>query len=91
VNNRNLLKGLFLMLIATAFGLGSFSYSIGTLGRAGPGMFPMLVASICFSVGIAMVIQSRGVKPVPVQFNIKIKTSRSSSRRSADSRFCPST
>ena len=71
MNNRNLLKGLFLMLIATAFGLGSFSYSIGTLGRAGPGMFPMLVASILFLVGIAMVIQSRGVKPVPVQFNIK--------------------
>jgi len=71
VNNRNLLKGLFLMLIAMAFGIGSFSYSIGRLERAGPGLFPLLVSSILFLVGVAMVVRSRGLEPIPMQFNLK--------------------
>jgi Tripartite tricarboxylate transporter TctB family len=71
VNNRNLLKGLFLMLIATAFGVGSFNYSVGSLARAGPGMFPLMVSSLLFLVGVAMVVRSRALKPVPMQFNVK--------------------
>ena len=71
MNNRNLLKGLFLMLIAMAFGIGSFEYSIGHLARAGPGMFPLLVSCMLFLVGVAMVIRSRGLKPLPMEFNFK--------------------
>jgi hypothetical protein len=65
------LKGLFLMLIALAFGIGSFSDSIGRLDRAGPGLFPLLVSSILFLVGVAMVVRSRGLKPIAMQFNLK--------------------
>jgi hypothetical protein len=71
VNDRNLLKGVFLMLIAIAFGIGSFNYSIGHLDRAGPGLFPLLVSSLLFLVGVAMVVRSRGLKPIPMQFNFK--------------------
>lgn len=71
MNNRNLLKGLFLMLIAMAFGIGSFSYPVGRLERAGPGLFPLLVSSLLFLVGVAMVVRSRGLTPIPMQFNLK--------------------
>jgi hypothetical protein len=65
------LKGLFLMLIAGAFGIGSFNYSIGHLDHAGPGLFPLLVSSMLFLVGVAMVVRSRGLKPIPMQFHLK--------------------
>jgi len=42
--NRNLLRGFALMALALGFGLPSMSYSLGTLGRAGPGMFPFIVS-----------------------------------------------
>ena len=71
MNDRNLLKGLFLMLIAVAFGIGSFSYSIGRLDHAGPGLFPLLVSVLLFLVGVAMVVRSRGLRPIPMQFNAR--------------------
>ena len=71
MNNRNVLKGVFLMAIATAFGLGSFNYSVGSLARAGPGMFPLLVSSSLFLVGVAMIVRSSRMPRVPMQFNLK--------------------
>jgi hypothetical protein len=70
MNNQNLLRGLFLMAIALAFGLVSMNYPMGDLGRAGPGMFPALVSSLLFIVGLSMVIHSRFVprKPMGAQY-----------------------
>ena len=39
VNHRDRLKGIFLIAIALAFGLGALNYSIGKVERAGPGFF----------------------------------------------------
>jgi Tripartite tricarboxylate transporter TctB family len=71
VNNRNLLKGLFLIAIAMAFGIGSLNYPIGSLDHAGPGMFPLLVSALLFLVGVAMVVRSRALQGIPMQFNLK--------------------
>jgi len=55
MNNRVLVRGLCLMAIALLFGLNSFRYQLGTLGRAGPGLFPLIVSSILFVIGLITV------------------------------------
>ena len=69
MNSRNLLKGLFLIAIALLFGLGSFRYPMGSFARAGPGLFPLLVSSLLFLVGAALVVRSLVDERVPMSFN----------------------
>lgn len=69
--NRNLSRGLFLIAISLAFGLQSLRYPIGDFSRAGPGLFPALVSSLLFLVGLAIVIRSRFVERVPLDLNFK--------------------
>lgn len=71
MNNANLVKGLVLMAIALAFGLGSLEYQIGQFSRSGPGLFPLMVSNMLFLIGAASVVRSRFVKPVPLNYNIK--------------------
>jgi hypothetical protein len=69
MNDRNLLKGLFLILIALGFGLGALRYPIGHLERAGPGFFPAMVSSILGVLGLIMVVRSRFTERTPFEFN----------------------
>ncbi len=71
MNDRNLVKGLFLIAIALAFGLASLRYPMGNLGRAGPGLFPLIVSSLLLLIGVAMVVRSRLTARVPLTFNPK--------------------
>ena len=71
MNDRNLLKGLFLVAISLIFGIGATRYSIGRLERAGPGFFPLMVSGILFVLGAAMVIRSRFTVRVPMTFNTR--------------------
>jgi hypothetical protein len=71
MNNRNLVKGLFLIAISLAFGLGSLRYPMGAFARAGPGLFPLLVSSLLFLVGVAVVLRSLLAERVPITFNIR--------------------
>jgi hypothetical protein len=71
VNDRNLLKGLFLVAIALVFGLGSLRYPTGSFQRAGPGMFPLMVSSLVGMLGLFMVVRSRFSERVPMSFSIK--------------------
>lgn len=59
------------MAIALLFGLGSLKYTIGEFSRAGPGLFPLLVSSLVFLIGVITVVRARFVKPVPLDYNIK--------------------
>jgi hypothetical protein len=70
MNNRNLIRGIFLMAVSLVFGLGSFRYSIGALGHAGPGLFPLLVSSVLFIMGLATAVRAFFVDPIriPMQF-----------------------
>ena len=70
-SNRNLLKGLFLIAISLIFGLTSMRYPMGSLGRAGPGMFPLLVSSLLFLLGVATVVRALLTDPVSLEFNYK--------------------
>jgi hypothetical protein len=71
MSNQNLLKGLFLILIAGAFGLGALNYAMGDFDRAGPGLFPLLVSSLVFLLGLATVIRAFLVDRVPMTFNVR--------------------
>ena len=71
MNDRNLVRGLFLIAIALSFGIGSFNYQIGKFSRAGPGLFPLLVSCLLLLIGLLTVVRSRFVEPVRIDFNFK--------------------
>lgn len=66
MNNQNLLRGLFLLLFAILFVLGSFNYSLGTFGRAGPGMFPLIISGVLLLLSLALLLRSFFEKQVPL-------------------------
>jgi len=70
MNDRNLLKGLFLIAIALAFGLIALRYPVGQFARAGPGLFPLLVSGLLLLLGVTAVVRSvLSRKRVPLAFN----------------------
>src|SRR5664279_390013 len=71
MNNRNLVRGLFLMAIALAFGLESLHYRMGQFSRAGPGLFPLIVSSLLFLIGLITVVRSHFVERVHLDFQTK--------------------
>ena len=71
MNNRNLLKGLFLIAIAMAFGAGSLRYNAGDFDRAGPGLFPLAVSSLLLLIGLAIVVRALFTERAAFSFNPK--------------------
>jgi len=71
MNDRNLVRGLFLMAIALVFGLTSLRYPIGQFSRAGPGLFPLLVSCLLFLIGLITAVRSRFVEHVQLGFMVK--------------------
>jgi hypothetical protein len=71
MNNRNVLRGVFLLIIALAFGLGSLNYSIGKFSRAGPGLFPLMVSCLLFVIGLFTLVRARFLDPQPMDYNLK--------------------
>jgi len=71
MNDRNLVRGLFLMAISLAFGLQALRYPIGQFSRAGAGLFPLMVSSLLFLIGLITVVRSRFDERVHLTFNLK--------------------
>lgn len=71
MNDRNLVRGLFLIGFALLFGLWSFRYQLGEFSRAGPGLFPLMVSSLLLLIGVITVVRSRFVKPPHLEFKVK--------------------
>jgi len=71
MNDRNLVRGIFLVAISLVFGLGALNYRIGHFDRAGPGLFPLLVSSLLLLIGIATIVRSRFSERVPIEFNVR--------------------
>jgi len=59
------------MAISLAFGLQSLRYPIGALGRAGPGLFPLMVSGLLLLIGVITVVRSRFVERVHLDFKMK--------------------
>jgi hypothetical protein len=71
MKNANFVRGLFLVAISLLFGTWSLQYQIGEFSRAGPGLFPLLVSSLLFLIGLATLIRARYVQPHPLHFNVR--------------------
>ncbi len=71
LTNRNVVRGLFIMLIAAIFGGAAFRYPIGTLSRFGPGLFPLMISGLLFLVGLSTVIRARFIEHEPLDYNFK--------------------
>ena len=71
MNDRNLVRGLFLAAVSLAFGLGALRYPIGDFTNAGAGLFPLLVSGLLFVIAVVTIVRSRFVEPVPLNFNWK--------------------
>jgi len=69
--NRNLVRGIFLMAIASAFGLTALRYPMGDLTRAGPGLFPAMVSALLMLIGASTVLRSFFVERVRLDLNFK--------------------
>ena len=57
---------MFLLAQATLDG-----YPIGQFSRAGPGLFPLMVSSLLFLIGLATVVRSRFVERAHLNFNLR--------------------
>lgn len=69
--DRNLVRGLFLMAIAAAFGGAAFRYPVGDLSRAGPGLFPLMISGLLALVAVSMIVRSRFVAPQAFHFEYR--------------------
>ena len=71
MNDRNLLRGLFLAVLALGFGLGALRYPIGSFAHAGPGLFPLMVSSLLLVVALVTIVRSRFVPRVPLEVGFR--------------------
>ena len=71
MNDRNLVRGFFLLAISLGFGLTALRYPIGDFARAGPGLFPLMVSGLLLLIAVITVARSRFVEHVPIEFNYK--------------------
>lgn len=71
MNDRNLIRGLFLMAISLWFGLQALTYPIGTLSHAGAGLFPLAVSGMLLLIAVITIVRSRFVEKVHFEFNVR--------------------
>ncbi|KPF69392.1 tripartite tricarboxylate transporter TctB [beta proteobacterium AAP99] len=71
MQNLKFVRGVVLMVIATLFGVASLRFPLGTVGRAGPGLFPLIISVMLALIGLAMLVQSRLQAPEPLDFKLR--------------------
>ena len=69
--NQNIGRGLLLAAVALLFLVQAPKLTIGSLSRPGPGLFPVMVASLLFFIAIVIVVRSRFLESVPLDFHFR--------------------
>jgi hypothetical protein len=69
--NQNTGRGLLLAAVALLFLFQAPRYTIGSLSRPGPGLFPVIVAGILLIIGIAIVVRSHFIAFVPLDLRVR--------------------
>ena len=69
--NQNSARGLLLAAVALFFLLQAPGYTVGSLSRPGPGLFPLLVSGLLLLVSLAIFVRSRFIEVVPLDFRIR--------------------
>ena len=68
---KNLLAGLFCVLLGAFVAWRGYGYSIGTLSNVGPGFFPFVLGSILVLCGLGVGAQALRVPDVSVSMNLR--------------------
>jgi hypothetical protein len=71
MNDRNLVRGLFLMAISLTFGLEAARYPAGSFSRPGPGMFPLMISGLLFLIGVTTAVRARFIERAQLDFSLK--------------------
>lgn len=69
--NSHTIKSLFLVLVALIFGAAALDYKIGHFGKAGPGLFPLVVSGMLLVIGLVMLIKSRFEIAQPLHIRVR--------------------
>jgi hypothetical protein len=69
--NQNTGRGLLLVAIALLFLFQAPRYTLGSLSRPGPGLFPVIVAGTLLIIGLAIVVRSHFSEAVPLDFRVR--------------------
>src|SRR5438105_13865041 len=69
--DQNTGRGLLVAAVALLFLLQAPGYSIGSLSRPGPGLFPVIVAGLLLLIAAAMVARARFIEAVPLDFRFR--------------------
>ncbi len=69
MNNQRVWRGVVLIGVALFFGLQSLSYHLGTLARAGAGLFPLMISVALGLIGLVMLVQARFEAVEQLRFN----------------------
>ena len=59
------------MAISVSFALESLRYPMGDFSRAGPGLFPLMVSTPLFFIGLVTAVRSRFIERLHLEFNMK--------------------
>jgi hypothetical protein len=70
-NNRNYVRGLFLIGFALCFGGVAATYPLGNLARFGAGLFPLLVCGCLLLVGLITVVRAYFIEPVALGYSFR--------------------
>lgn len=71
MRNQKVLRGFALIAVALFFGLQAATYHLGTLAKAGAGLFPLMVSGAIGLIGLVMLVQSRFEQVVTMSFSLK--------------------
>jgi len=69
--NQKVMRGLALVAVSLFFGIQAYNLQLGTLARAGAGLFPLMISGAVGLIGIVMLIQARFEAPEPMGFGIR--------------------
>ena len=70
MKNQTLVRGLFLAAISLLFGLNAIRYNLGTLTKAGPGLFPFMVSALLLLIALITIARSR-TEVHPLDLNLR--------------------
>jgi hypothetical protein len=71
VINQNVGRGVLVGAVALLFLVQAPRYTIGSLSRPGPGLFPVLVAGILLTIAVIMIARSYFLEAQPFEFHFR--------------------
>jgi hypothetical protein len=71
VINQNTGRGVLLAAVSLLFLVQAPHYTIGSFSRPGPGLFPVMVASLLLVIATAIIARSYFIEAVPFEFRFR--------------------